>query len=85
MGRGAVIGGAEMKGEERRREYVGLRKAPRCFSMQLICILINEQETNQLIQFCLSVSQSVYVCVRARVCVSVRALPTPTHTSRRSC
>lgn len=43
----------DVKSEE---EHVSLRKAPRCFSMQLICILISEQETNQLIQFCLSVS-----------------------------
>ena len=44
------------KGGEEWRVEKGLRKAPRCFSMQLICILISEQETNQLIQFCLSVS-----------------------------
>lgn len=29
-------------------------KRSRCFSMQLICILISKQETNQLIQLCLS-------------------------------
>ena len=66
----AVFGSGreEMKGEvrsgERRRGYLGLRKAPRCFSMQLICILISQQETNQLIQFCLSVSLFIFLTLK---------------------
>lgn len=44
---------------ERTRERKRERNSQRCYSMRLICMLISEQETNQVLQFCLSLS--VYV------------------------